>query len=371
MAVRVFVSLLLLVPVSGHRAPQSTVEVESSFEKKFINSTEFGIIGHHGSVLAAQPKVQETSGSAVVKAEAVEAEAAANSMELDGAAATKEVQGQIKALREKIKGFKAIDESLQPLSERMKSLEEELANYEPPSATPQVKEAKQHAAASDKSEDPKKLSEPTAKASPGRYGEQFPGKATLDYNKACWEKEKDWLSELQRNQVEQIHFLLGEQMKAAYLTEGPTIVTWRDNMRPHAPNLGASDLKCMIAALREQYESNNQQGKFPCCMTVEVKASSDDLVEGIRKEINDAIQLTKGWPADAGIAFEFQKKKAPMSNDSQDSMSNDSQSPNEFHPLVVHTADEMWSKPRSTEEDWRVKVRTYESGGLKCGQCGP
>jgi len=60
MAVKVFVSLLLLVPVSGGRGPQSTLQVESSFEKKRVNSTSLGIIGHHGSVLAAQPKVQKT-----------------------------------------------------------------------------------------------------------------------------------------------------------------------------------------------------------------------------------------------------------------------------------------------------------------------
>jgi len=58
MAVTVFVSLLLLI--SGDRAPQSTLETESSFEKKSINSsTVFGIIGHHGSVFAAQRKVQK------------------------------------------------------------------------------------------------------------------------------------------------------------------------------------------------------------------------------------------------------------------------------------------------------------------------
>mmetsp|Transcript_133724 Transcript_133724/g.243898 ORF Transcript_133724/g.243898 Transcript_133724/m.243898 type:complete len:270 (+) Transcript_133724:65-874(+) len=59
MAVKVFVSLLLLI--SGDRAPQSTLETESSFEKKSINSsTVFGIIGHHGSVFAAQREVQKT-----------------------------------------------------------------------------------------------------------------------------------------------------------------------------------------------------------------------------------------------------------------------------------------------------------------------
>jgi len=164
-----------------------------------------------------------------------------------------------------------------------------------------------------------------------------------------------------------MHFLLGKQTEVSWLTKGPRIVKWVNNARVLAQklNLGASDLKCMVAALHKQAIRDNQLSKFPCCMTVEVQENLEELdSEGIRKETNDALEETKRLAADAGIAFEFQKKKDPSLNDLQDS---DFQA---SHPLVVDKAVEMWSLPRSTQQNWRGKVDTYASGHLKCPQEG-